>query len=138
MIDGSQWEDLIKNNLPFLERLEFYTSLSHGDLELDTGIWKLSLDEMIAPFCTSFWTEEKRWLVICNDFLTSERFEMYTSPICMSSYSHVSDPKTMTISNFERGGQHSTMLESVDQLNLSLYEIIVGERVSELRNGWRS
>jgi hypothetical protein len=87
------------------------------------------MDEMMAPYRTPFWTEAKRWLVICNFFPTTGSVEMYTSPICISSYNHLFDPRTMTISNFERGDQHSTVLETVNELIVDLAHILVNDRV---------
>jgi hypothetical protein len=97
MMDLSQLEDLIDPKLPFLNKFEFYTRSVHAVSEKETA--ESALDEMIAPFRTPFWTEEKRWLIICNFFPTRERLEMHTSPMFTSFYNHISDPQTMTISN---------------------------------------
>jgi hypothetical protein len=120
MINGSRWEQLIKSQLPALKKLQFYTSLSRC----------LSENEMILPFRAPFWTEEKRWLVICNVFPTRGEAEMYTLPICISHYTQVPDQKMKTISNFEREDQHSTVLETVNELSVDLCLIVVDDRVS--------
>ena len=130
MTCGSRWEVLIKTKLPSLNKFEFYTSVSYFRSEKDTV--EAMSTRMIAPFRTPFWTGEKRWLVICNFFPTREVLEMYTSPICTSHYSHVSDPKTKTICNFENGDQPSSMLDAVNELRVNPYEILVDEKVIKL------
>ena len=131
-MDGCRWEEMIKIQLPFLNKFEFYTrSFLCRSTE---KMLKSILNEMIVPFSTSFWTEEKRWLVICNYFSTTGEPEIYTSPICISNYSHVFDSKTMTISNFEREDQHSTVLESVNELRVNLCRIHADDRVSKLNH----
>ena len=130
MINGSRWEKIIKNKLLFLHKFEFYAIFCPFNRETQMG--KSALTKLIAPFCTPFWTEEKRWRVICNVFPVREKIEMYTSPICKSSYTHISDPKTMTISNFERKDQHSTVLESVNELRVDLSTILVNGLASRL------
>ena len=94
-IDGSRWEDLISSTLPVLDKFEFYTTLFHREPKEHTDT--CVLDGLIAPFRTPFWTEAKRWQVICNLFLNGHTLEMYISPICMSSYTDFSVPKIMTI-----------------------------------------
>jgi hypothetical protein len=46
MMDGSQWEDLIKSNLVFLKKFEFYKRSSHFKREEDTtqSVHSLSVD----------------------------------------------------------------------------------------------
>ena len=80
-------------------------------------------------FATPFWTVEKRWLVICNIFPSSEVVEMYISPICSAHWYHVPGPNTKTISNFERDDQSATVLESVIELRVDPYRIRVDEQV---------
>ena len=129
IMGGSRWKDFIKAKLPFLNKFEFYTrSYRYG---LEQEIAASVLNEMIAPFRTLFWTEEKGWLVICNVFPTRREAEIYTSPICISLYTHMFDPQTMMTSNFEREDQHSALLESVNELHLDLRETSTDHRVSK-------
>ena len=125
MMETFGWEELIKTKLLFLNKFEFYTRFFYDQSMGKTG--KCPPNELIALFKTPFWTEEKRWLVVCNFFSTSTEAEIYTSPICMSSYAHVSDPRTITISNFEKEDQHSPMLESVEELSVDLRSILVSQ-----------
>ena len=128
MTSGSRWEELIKSKLPTLNKFEFYTRFlcyrSKEEME------KSAPNEMIAPFCTPFWTEEKQWWVICNIFPATEEAEIYTPPICISHYTHVLDPETMTMCNFVREDQQATVLELVNELGMNLSTILVDDRVS--------
>jgi hypothetical protein len=82
MIDGSQWEYLIKTEVPALNKLQFHISFFH--LLSENKSVESVLSELIAPFRTPFWTKEKRWHVIRNVLSISNEVEMYTSPIYRS------------------------------------------------------
>jgi hypothetical protein len=118
MTDGSRWEQLIKSKLHFLNKFEFYTRFNQLRFPKETE--KSILNEMIASSSTPFWTEEKRWMITCNVFPTFGEVEIYTSPICISLHNHTADPKTMTMSNFEKKDQDSTVLEAVNDLRVNL------------------
>lgn len=132
MIDASRREDLIQTKLPALDKFEVYTIFSHFTPKENTGT--AIMDEMIAPLCTPFWTEEKRWMVTCNWFPTKRAVEIYTSPICTSSYTHLLDPKVTTISKCERKDQQAIMLESVIELRVKASRVLVGALVSLVRH----
>ena len=127
VIDGSRWEQLIKTKLPALNNFEFYMDLYLSRLVDDTP--KLVIDEIIAPFRSPFWIEEKRWLVTCSWSYTRETGEMYTSPICISKYTHLADSNTTTLSNYDLDAQHPMILKNVQQLCLGNF---CAERVSRI------
>ena len=131
MVDGSRWEELIKSKLPFLNKFEYYSRFFFGRPAEETE--EAVPNELIVPFCTPFWTKEKRWLVTCNIFPTKEAVEIYTSPICVLCYIHVFDPKMKTISNFEGENPHSTALEKVKELSVNLCGILVDDHVSNFQ-----
>ena len=130
MIDGFRWEDLINSTLPALDKFEFYAILTQDEPEGDTDTCVLY--RMIAPFRTPFWTEDKQWRVICNWFPNGQTLEMYTSPICTSSYTDVAGPKVMTISSFERKDQRSTTLETVDEFHVNIFRILSNDQVGTI------
>ena len=131
MIDGYRWENLIKTELPLLNKFEFYLNL-YSFTPAENTSEKCVLNELVAPFRTPFWVEEKRWLVTCNWFPNKKSVEMYTSPICMSSYEHVFDLDTKSISNLDSENESSTMLQAVDELELNLRAIFGNKRVSQI------
>ena len=111
-----QLEELIKTNLPALEKLEFYSSFCRNPSEPGG---EAKLDQLISPFCTSFWTEEKRWMVRCNWFLTLHVVELYTVPICASRYLHRNDSNTKIASNFSDELEQSVISKDVHQLHMA-------------------
>ena len=134
MMDGSRWEQMIKTKLPLLNKFEFYT---RSERYRSQGNVESVLNEMIAPFRTSFWRDEKRWRVTCELVSTENRITItiYTSPMCSSQYTDLSELKTKTISNFDSNDQHSTVrLEAVTELRVQLYEILIENQVSRVKH----
>ena len=125
-IDGSRWEEMIRTNLLFLSRFDFYTRFYRRRSNEETV--ECVLNELMTPFRTPFWTEEKRWLVVCNVFPTRDIVDVYTSPICISSYAYLSDLTMKTITNLEREDQHLTTVESVNELRIYLSQILANDR----------
>ena len=125
---------MIKTKLPLLNKFEFYTR-SERYRSRDNA--ESVLNEMIAPFRTSFWRDEKRWRVTCELVSTENRITItiYTSPMCSSQYTDLSEQKTKTISNFDSNDQHSTVrLEAVTELRVQLYEILIENQVSGVKH----
>ncbi|CAF0987696.1 unnamed protein product [Adineta ricciae] len=61
LFNGQRWEEFIDVNLSQLTRFEFFCSVVHqGDVS------KAVLEQTIAPFRSSFWTEKKKWYVNCE------------------------------------------------------------------------
>lgn len=129
VFNGSQWEELIKTKLPCLNKFEFYARFSRVHSK-EKSIESM-LNTIIAPYCTPFWTEEKRWQVICNFWPTIQEAEIYTSPICKPYYSHRSNPKMRTMCNFEKDNQPSSVLKSVNEVHVDIYRMFTGYSVSE-------
>ena len=129
MTNGSRWEDLIKTKLPALNKLEFYTYFHRPLREKETA--ELMLNEMIAPFCTLFWIEEKRWLVVCSCVSVGGSVQINTSPICTDASNMLSGENVLRIFNFGNDDQHSTVLEATDESHTYPYRIRVGDQVSK-------
>ena len=115
--EESGWEELIKTKLPALDKFEFYSTFCGDRSEKETE--ESTLHRLISPFRTPFWTEEKRWTVRCNWFLTLKIMEIYTVPICTSHYMHRNDPDTKTVSNFASEDRQSVISENVHQLHIA-------------------
>ena len=118
-MDGSRWEEFIKAKLPALKNFQFYSSShfsrSNGETEEST------LNRLISPFRTPFWTEEKRWSIRCNWFLTRQIVEIYTIPICTRNYNYYADSNTRTVSNCATEDRQSTISTGVYQLFVDLH-----------------
>ena len=76
--DGSRWEQLIKTKLRHLDKFEFFFSYIFPARQDSPFV---SLDSLIAPYRTPFWTEEKRWFVTCDYVYGSSTIRIYTTPI---------------------------------------------------------
>lgn len=126
---GSRCEELIKSKLPALSKLQFYSSSHLRRSEEETE--ESTLNRLMSPFRTSFWTKEKRWSVTCNWLLTQEMVEIYTSPLCTRNYNYYADPDMQTVSNFATEDRQTTISTGVYQLSIDLRRRnLVEQRVS--------
>ena len=118
-LDGSRWEELIETKLPSLNKFEFFISFN---LNYDVDPMESDLSYLISSFCTPFWTEEKLWAVNGCWFPHLERGEIYTPPICTSSYTYSPVETIKTFSNFTTTDiRPSIIWKAVNQLSLNLY-----------------
>ena len=117
MIDGTSWEVLIKTKLLALNTFEFHqiSRRIHSDRETSETL----LNRVIASFRTPFWTEEKRWLVLCTWHPDDPSIEMCTSLVSTSNYLPSWYPNTLTVTNFARQSQYYTKHEDVLRLQLT-------------------
>ena len=116
-LDGSRWEELIKTKLPELDKFEFYFRFG---LDCNRRTMPARLNRLMAPFRSPFWTKEKRWPITFNLFPTNGSGEIYTSPICISTYTYFRDQAAMTFPMFDDKDRLSTEWEEVDQLRVYL------------------
>ena len=114
LIDGSQWEELIKTKLPHLKQFEFH-SISRGN----PPALETVLNQEIAPFRTPFWIEEKRWLVICIWHSSSGSIEIYTPLASSPDYLPFQYLREMTTTNFAGQGQYYTNFLSIQQRQIT-------------------
>jgi hypothetical protein len=120
MIDGFLWEDLITCKLPLLNKFEFHQISSRSRFAGETV--ETALSRVIAPFCTPFWTEEKRWLVICTWHGKEDSMEIYTPLVSTPDYLSAWQPTTLTVTNFDTQGEYYTNHEDVLRLQLLFCE----------------
>jgi hypothetical protein len=76
MIDGCLWEQLIETNLPCLKIFEFFFTYSPHIVKNN-----LFLISIIRRYRTTFWINDKHWIVNCDYILTSSKITLYTIPI---------------------------------------------------------
>jgi hypothetical protein len=127
---GRLWENMFKETVPLLINFELYAGFTFlrnrqgNDAEVE-------LKRSIASFSSPFWTQEKRWLVICNWLVNRNQFEIFTSPTCTRSAPLVFDENIKTMSNFDRELRPSTMSDFSYQSCAKLYtEILFQSKVS--------
>ena len=83
--DGSKWESCIVSRLPHLNRFEFFFS-EHNVNNCNL----VDLNSCMTGYRTPFWIETKRWRVACTYEATLHRMIVYSTPICVTSISHLS------------------------------------------------
>ncbi|UJR34711.1 hypothetical protein I4U23_027488, partial [Adineta vaga] len=76
IINGSDWTHLIQNKLSDLKTFQFYFSYN---LKQTDDIKHLDL--IINQFRTSFWLQEKKWIITCDYVLESKMVNFYTTPL---------------------------------------------------------
>ena len=132
-LNASRWEDLIKTKLPVLHDFEFYFRFS---LIWNRQTMPVRLNHLMSPFHTPFWTNEKRWPITFNFFPSLNLGEIYTSPICTSSYTYFRDQSAMSFSTFAVKDRLPSKCDEVNQLRVDLSKVTdPDERVSQL-NHW--
>ncbi|UJR32557.1 hypothetical protein I4U23_020018 [Adineta vaga] len=72
----AEWQKFIETKLLLLTKFEFL--LTEFVLFLTTSI---DIEQLIAPFRTPFWTEIKRWFVICDCDTNSRSLIMYSPSV---------------------------------------------------------
>jgi hypothetical protein len=78
--NGHLWQQFIQTTLLLLKKFQFsFTYDSAGDK------YNYPLDKIITPFRTSFWLNDKHWIVNCDYILSPSRIVVHTLPL------HVSD-----------------------------------------------
>ena len=76
MLSGYVWEKFIRNRLPHLKIFRFW--FIHQTRQHSTHP---SLRTIIQSFRTSFWLNEKRWMIVCDYLLKSSDIHVYTRSI---------------------------------------------------------
>ncbi|CAF1063116.1 unnamed protein product [Adineta steineri] len=74
IFDGSYWEQFIQNNLLLLNKFQFFFTYITDEFN-DTN----TLDSLILPFRSSFWLNNKHWLVSCDYTPRKRNIRLYTS-----------------------------------------------------------
>ncbi|CAF0718638.1 unnamed protein product [Adineta steineri] len=70
----SQWQNFIETRLVSLSKFEFFLTETFQIVTTPAYI-----EQLIAPFRTTFWTETKRWFVICDYSTNSQHLMLYSS-----------------------------------------------------------
>ena len=114
IFNESRLEELIRTKLPALNKLEFHTVYRLDLFHEETG--ETRLNQRIAPFRTPFWTEDKRWLVICTWHPNNKYIQIFTPLVSTPNYVPSWHPNTLTVTNFTRQGEYYTKYEDVLRL----------------------
>jgi hypothetical protein len=72
---GSYWEQFIQNNLPLLNKFQFFLTYSNDEFNDNN-----SFDSLILPFQSPFWLNDKHWFVTCDYIPRASQIRLYTTP----------------------------------------------------------
>jgi hypothetical protein len=75
IFDGSYWEQFIQNNLPFLNKFQFFFTYNANQYNPT-----ISFDLLILPFRSPFWLSNKHWFVTCDYIPRASQIRLYTTP----------------------------------------------------------
>ncbi|CAM4927705.1 unnamed protein product [Rotaria socialis] len=89
---GNQCEQLIQENLPLLNKFEFFLwqqNLTSRNRDI--------IEEIIEQFRTPFWLEYKRWFITCEYSVeNSSEIRLYSIPVCCSYFNY--EPEAIKVS----------------------------------------
>lgn len=117
--DGHRWKQFIQLNLPLLNKFEFYFNETRNTQQIS-----LNIEQIIAPFQTPFWLEEKKWFIICElDTDTSRCITLYTIPICVPFLSY--ETKKSSVSTFPQViKKDNSIMDHVETLRLDFSKLM--------------
>lgn len=87
LFDGSYWEQMIMENLPLLEKFEFFIEYQYRH-DCRDMLKKLPL--IINRFQVPFWMNDHRWFVTCDYVLKRSQIRLYTIPAYIADFDKLS------------------------------------------------
>lgn len=125
--DTDPWEKILRTQLPHLDRFEFFF-LSWKNVNYDIA----DIQSLIKPYQTSFWLENKRWIVNCDYILQPMEVMLYSLPICHSHFQYYHPSNKISCSNVLKTNlDQSTTMNKVSSLRLNLVKTIIEEEHME-------
>lgn len=112
-LDGKRWENFVQNNLPMLEKFEFffYENKTVGSILTD-------VKSIITSFQSPFWVEHKHWCVSCDYVTDDSTMNVYTTPVCRSAVKYA--PSAKRVSHSDTMDNDSSMNDNVDRVAISM------------------
>ncbi|CAF0998449.1 unnamed protein product [Rotaria sordida] len=111
-VDGQRWEQMIRNYLAKLERLQFKMLVSlNGDLTEEGQV-----DRILDKFRSQFWLVEHRWFVQCDWNLYKEFVILYTLPYAFNNFYFYSPIQSKSTSPYDND------LRSYDNVHSLIYK----------------
>ncbi|CAF1197551.1 unnamed protein product [Adineta ricciae] len=115
LMDSYRWEKILRTKLPLLENFEFFFQ-SWKDISYDFS----DIESLIRPFQTSFWLENKRWIVNCDYIFNPIEVLLYSIPICKSSFQYHDPSNKISCSNFIDMFVDENIMDNVMDLRINL------------------
>ncbi|CAF0879864.1 unnamed protein product [Adineta steineri] len=131
LVDSYRWEKILRIKLSNLERFEFFFQ-SWKDVNYDFS----DIESLIRPFQTSFWLENKRWLVNCDYIINPTEVILYSIPICKSYFQYHDQSNKITCSNITHTHLDETMMNNVTELRLNLVRTFCHGNIEKKTNSF--
>jgi hypothetical protein len=119
LIDSYRWEKILRIKLPSLDRFEFFF-MSWENVNYNFS----DIQSLIRPFQTSFWLENKQWMVNCDYIINPMEVMLYSIPICKPSVQYHDPSNKISCSNFTKFHIDQTIMENVSELRINLVKTI--------------
>jgi hypothetical protein len=119
LIDSYRWEKILRIKLPSLDRFEFFF-MSWKNVNYNFS----DIQSLIRPFQTSFWLENKQWMVNCDYIINPMEVMLYSIPICKPSFQYHDPSNKISCSNFTKFHIDQTIMENVSELRINLVKTI--------------
>ena len=113
--DSYRWEKILRIKLPNLDKFEFFF-LSWKNVEYNFS----DMQFLIRPFQTSFWLENKQWIVNCDYILNPMEVMLYSIPICKPVFQYYDRSKVISCANVDGFQLDQTMTKQISQLKFNL------------------
>jgi hypothetical protein len=114
-----QWEKFVETILPSLNKFEFFLTESQQFVAPPVNI-----DQLIAPFRTSFWTETKRWLVSCDYIECPRTFILYSPSVFDPQFEYAFQSKQIWRSTSTPTINNKIIMDGVRKLRLDLTNVM--------------
>ncbi|CAF0933359.1 unnamed protein product [Adineta steineri] len=131
LVDSYRWEKILRIKLSNLEKFEFFFQ-SWKDVNYDFS----DIESLIRPFQTSFWLENKRWLVNCDYIINPTEVILYSIPICKSYFQYHDQSNKITCSNITHTHLDDTMMNNVTELRLNLVRTFCHGNIEKKTNSF--
>ncbi|CAF0944090.1 unnamed protein product [Adineta steineri] len=131
LVDSYRWEKILRIKLSNLEKFEFFFQ-SWKDVNYDFS----DIESLIRPFQTSFWLENKRWLVNCDYIINPTEVILYSIPICKSYFQYHDQSNKITCSNITHTHLDETMMNNVTELRLNLVRTFCHGNIEKKTNSF--
>jgi hypothetical protein len=130
LIDSYRWEKILRIKLPNLDKFEFFF-LSWKNVNYNFS----DIQSLIRPFQTSFWLENKQWIVNCDYIINPMEVMLYSIPICKTIFQYHDQSNKISCSNFTKFNIDQTMMDNISQLRLNLIKTLYdGDTIRKVKN----
>ena len=123
-----RWEKLVSTKLISLTKFDCFLIANGYYFETPTDT-----ESLIAPFRTSFWTETKGWLIVCDHIVSSQTVILYTPPIFDPQFEFIYESKEIRRSTSVPTINDKILMSGVRKMSLDLTKMMCLATSSQVR-----